>query len=760
MHALSSHSLLADDMGLGKTIQILGFLSLLVSEDPDLRFLILCPLSTIPQWVEEITTRMPLLHPLAYVGGQQERSQLQDDFQYKNCVITHYDLFLNDFDVLKRWRWHVCVVDEAHRLKNSESVLYNALKSSEMRIDEFVLATGTPMQNNTRELWSILHFLDPVLFSSLDDFQHLSLEQMRDCLVALSIRRTKSVLAAELPSKKEYLIAVPLSPTQKALYRSILLKFPIDPSVKLATGHLQNITMQLRKCADHPYLFPGVEPEPFECGEHLVSVAGKMMALDAVLREVKMQGSKVLVFSQFTSMLDIIQDYLTMRQWNCERLDGSLRGEDRFGAIASFKRDSSSFVFLISTRAGGLGLNLTAADTVVFYDNDWNPYADLQAEERVYRIGQSKDVKVVRIVSKDTVDELIYKRAAKKKALSREIVRETTIVGELGDAYDSTLMGDMKDFILYGASRLFGANEPSEDADFTQFSATITHTVRDLFSGVLPSALPAQSETLVPESVYVHDGKDYRADETSYKCAISQPASASVSSTRTRTLRNLDEEEIREESPHGHAAKRRRPYQDILASLRLKHNYTSHRLAPDSVQALDEQVLFSDVRLNFVVGDVVHPERLLTMSASAGTQSTFIICHSVDNSGVWGKGGVFDALGSRFPAVPQYYETAYKCRDIKLGDVHLIPMEVSGSLQKFYVALYICMHFNRTQQSRSDVDPLLWSSCLEIVAGSEEVRLLSNPSFHFPRATLTRDHWYSYQNPEILLEQCLELRPG
>ena len=224
--------------------------------------------------------------------------------------------------------------------------------------------------------------------------------------------------------------------------------------------------MNLRKCCNHPYLFDGAEPKfdgIFEVGEHLVENSGKMVVLDKLLAKLKQDGEKVLLFTQMTNMMDIIQDYLHYRNYSYQRLDGSVRAEERYMSIKNFTEEDT-FVFLLSTRAGGVGLNLTAASTVIFFDSDWNPQLDLQAQARAHRIGQTKEVRVFRLLSSFTVEELMFKRAIKKLKLKQQVLDEGNFTFD-----DVAKPENMGELLKFGVKNLLENEESTiEDADIEQ----------------------------------------------------------------------------------------------------------------------------------------------------------------------------------------------------------------------------------------------------------------------------------------------------
>lgn len=329
-------------------------------------------------------------------------------------------------------------MNQAHRIKNEESSLAQVIRLFNSR--NRLLITGTPLQNNLHELWALLNFLLPDVFgdseafdqwfSGQDSDQDTVVQQLHRVLRPFLLRRVKSDVEKSLLPKKEVNLYIGMSDMQVKWYRKILEK-DID-AVNGAGGkresktRLLNIVMQLRKCCNHPYLFEGAEPgPPYTTDEHLVFNAGKMAMLDKLLVRLKKQGSRVLIFSQMSRMLDILEDYCVFREYKYCRIDGGTAHEDRIAAIDEYnKPDSEKFVFLLTTRAGGLGINLTSADIVVLYDSDWNPQADLQAMDRAHRIGQTKQVVVYRFVTENAIEEKVLERAAQKLRLDQLVIQQ------------------------------------------------------------------------------------------------------------------------------------------------------------------------------------------------------------------------------------------------------------------------------------------------------------------------------------------------
>ncbi|KAI8837329.1 SNF2 family N-terminal domain-containing protein [Chytridium lagenaria] len=439
--------ILADEMGLGKTIQAISFLlHLKHTENHPPPYLVVVPLSVLDNWMAEFQKFVAPdgISVFLYYGSKEKRANLQKEFSRKNkkdVLLTTFDTIYHDASFLASQKFSFIVVDEAHKLKNEQSTLHGILLS--LNIQYSLLLTGTPLQNNIGELSALLAFACPSVFvyktgkscistwfDQSSTFEELAM--VKEVVAPFILRREKS-LVLDLPDMKEYIMLPPLSSTQRKLYKSLLLK---DPTVfsSSRTNSLMNVLMNLRKCCNHPYLFDGVEPEPFEAGEHLIQASGKLVVVDKLLAALKKRGHRVLIFSQMTHMLDILQDYLTYRGHTYERLDGSVRGEERFLAVQRFSEaesENESFVFLLSTRAGGVGLNLVAADVVIFFDSDFNPAMDMQAAARVHRIGQKNTVRVFRLLSEGSVDEIIWRRANAKKAIGSFIIQNDTSTKKL-----------------------------------------------------------------------------------------------------------------------------------------------------------------------------------------------------------------------------------------------------------------------------------------------------------------------------------------
>ncbi|XP_052764762.1 lymphoid-specific helicase-like isoform X2 [Mya arenaria] len=484
------NGILADEMGLGKTIQCVALMCQIVTMGALGPFIVIAPLSTLPNWRNEFKRFAPRLPILFYHGTREERARLTNKMKKKHevlpgikiqpIVITSYDIAMRDRANLQRFEWTFMIVDEGHRLKNTECRLLKELK--QYKNTHRLLLTGTPLQNNLKELWSLLHFLLPEIFDDLGSFETWFdvtvisddaadeaiieeekktniLGMLHQILTPFMLRRVKADVDIDIPPKKELIVYAPLSNVQREFYestvdRTILNKFKTNnqPEIEVdldAKGRpirgkgtykpeknlfpeaelslqMRNIMMQLRKVCNHPYLleYPLDVTGNYLVDEDIVRKCGKMLVLDQMLMELHKDGHKVLIFSQFTTMMDILGDYLYMRKIEHCRLDGNTKVEDRQIAMDEFNTDPDKWVFLLSTRAGGLGINLIGADTVIIYDSDWNPQNDLQAQDRCHRIGQTKPVMVYRFVTANTIDQKIVERAAGKRKLEKMIIHK------------------------------------------------------------------------------------------------------------------------------------------------------------------------------------------------------------------------------------------------------------------------------------------------------------------------------------------------
>nr|XP_017227158.1 PREDICTED: ISWI chromatin-remodeling complex ATPase CHR11-like [Daucus carota subsp. sativus] len=472
------NGILADEMGLGKTLQTISLLGYLHEfrgiSGPHM---VVAPKSTLGNWMNEIRRFFPTLRAVKFLGNPEERRYIREDLlaagSFDICV-TSFEMAIKEKSALRQFSWRYIIIDEAHRIKNENSILSKTMRlfNTNFRL----LVTGTPLQNNLHELWSLLNFLLPEIFSSSETFdewfgisgendQEEVVQQLHKVLCPFLLRRLKSDVEKGLPPKKETILKVGKSQMQKQYYKALLQK---DLDVVNAGGErkrLLNIAMQLRKCCNHPYLFQGAEPgPPYTTGDHLVTNSGKMVLLDKLLPKLKERDSRVLIFSQMTRLLDILEDYLMYRGYLYCRIDGNTGGDDRDASVDAFnKPGSEKFVFLLSTRAGGLGINLATADIVILYDSDWNPQVDLQAQDRAHRIGQKKEVQVFRFCTEYTIEEKVIERAYKKLALDALVIQQGRLAEQKTVNKDELLQ-----MVRFGAEMVFSSKDSTitdEDID-------------------------------------------------------------------------------------------------------------------------------------------------------------------------------------------------------------------------------------------------------------------------------------------------------
>ncbi|CAD6580007.1 MAG: hypothetical protein ASARMPRED_009322 [Alectoria sarmentosa] len=553
LYQIGLNGILADEMGLGKTVQLISFLAFLRENGTNGPFLILGPLSTVNNWVKEFgfwTPDIPVVmyHGTPQVRGQIRRQQLKGDAKGVKfpVVCTSYEICMRDKKYLANYPWKFIVVDEGHRLKNFNCKLVKELKQypSEGRL----ILTGTPLQNNLTELWSLLNFLLPEAFSDLEHFesmfdfsdvqdknghkQFMSEERQKRTVASLHailkpflLRRVKNDVETNLPKKREYILYAPMTPVQKELYRKIkdndirsyLEEKAIErigekledsrvsemkgkkrkagsgtstpnksakssrgstPASSIRSGRsnrrqtyaevsdseyfkqieqsseseevddeeqekrdrestlaqarkevsqkkLQNPVMQLRLACNSPHHFSWPWAPDHDPDETLITDSGKIVMLDRLVPYLFANGHKVILFSQFSKQLDILEEWATtLRGWPVCRIDGAVKAEDRADQIEAFNTEPDHKLFLLSTRAGGQGINLTSADTVILFDSDWNPQQDLQAQDRAHRIGQTRPVIIYRLATKGTVEQTLLEKADGKRRLEKLVIQK------------------------------------------------------------------------------------------------------------------------------------------------------------------------------------------------------------------------------------------------------------------------------------------------------------------------------------------------
>jgi superfamily II DNA or RNA helicase len=535
------NSILADEMGLGKTVQTVSIVEYL-RRDFGMRgpFLVIAPLSTLPHWKREFEGWTDM-NVVVYHGTAQsrdmiryydwwfydERGQLVPRLAKFEVLITTYEVLLADERNLSQFSWQYCAIDEAHRLKNNASKSLEAVRR--LSFDHLLLLTGTPLQNNTAELWTLLSLLDRERFASerqfLTSFGDLrdanQVAALHEVLRPLMLRRMKDNVDKDIGRKEETIIFVELTRKQKEYYRAILernFSFLKKGAKASNAPSLLNIVMELRKCCNHPFLIKGAEDsitngsqDATEIFEAMVSSSGKMVLLDKLLPHLRAGGHKVLIFSQMVKVLDLLEDYCRWRAFPFERLDGNVKGTDRQAAIDRFtvaESTDDAFVFLLCTRAGGVGINLTAADTCVIFDSDWNPQNDIQAQARCHRIGQDKAVSVYRLITRGTYELEMFERASKKLGLDQAVLTnmESTTPGD-GAAVAATHTPldrhEINDLLKNGAYGVFRDDDEAADAftsaDITQILAR--HTKKMVLGGAAAANGEAATSAAAAESV-------------------------------------------------------------------------------------------------------------------------------------------------------------------------------------------------------------------------------------------------------------------
>uniref|UniRef100_A0A8C5P8Q5 SWI/SNF related BAF chromatin remodeling complex subunit ATPase 4 n=1 Tax=Leptobrachium leishanense TaxID=445787 RepID=A0A8C5P8Q5_9ANUR len=457
------NGILADEMGLGKTIQTIGLITYLMEHKRiNGPFLIIVPLSTLSNWVYEFDKWGPSVVKVSYKGSPAARRGFVPQLRSGkfNVLLTTYEYVIKDKQILAKIRWKYMIVDEGHRMKNHHCKLTQVLNTHYVAPRRLLL-TGTPLQNKLPELWALLNFLLPTIFKSCSTFEQwfnapfamtgekvdlneeetiLIIRRLHKVLRPFLLRRLKKEVEAQLPEKVEYVIKCDMSALQRVLYRHMQAKGVLltdgsekDKKGKGGTKTLMNTIMQLRKICNHPYMFQQIEESFSEHlgftggivqGQDLYRASGKFELLDRILPKLRATNHKVLLFCQMTTLMTIMEDYFGYRGFKYLRLDGTTKAEDRGMLLKTFNEPSSEyFIFLLSTRAGGLGLNLQSADTVIIFDSDWNPHQDLQAQDRAHRIGQQNEVRVLRLCTVNSVEEKILAAAKYKLNVDQKVIQ-------------------------------------------------------------------------------------------------------------------------------------------------------------------------------------------------------------------------------------------------------------------------------------------------------------------------------------------------
>ncbi|KAG8987114.1 hypothetical protein FRB90_003591 [Tulasnella sp. 427] len=487
------NGILADEMGLGKTIQTISLITFLIERKHQPGpYLVIVPLSTLPNWTLEFEKWAPSVPTCVYKGSPTARKTIQNRVRVEpfKVMLTTFEYIIKDRQFLSKYKWVHMIIDEGHRMKNTQSKLAQTLTQFYSARYRLIL-TGTPLQNNLPELWALLNFALPKVFNSVKSFDEwfntpfantgaqdnmqlneeeslLIIRRLHKVLRPFLLRRLKKDVESELPDKVEKVIKCKMSTLQSQLYKYMkeFKMFPNDkPDVNgrpAPVKGLQNMVMQLRKICQHPFVFREVEdamnlvpmPAPIRATSQwnatLIRSAGKVALLDRMLPKLFATGHRVLIFFQMTNVMDILEDYMAHKGYKSLRLDGGTKTEERGDLLKKFNDPQSEYkVFMLSTRAGGLGLNLQTADTVIIYDSDWNPHADLQAQDRAHRIGQKKAVRIFRFVTEKSVEEAILTRARSKLDMDEKVIQagrfDNKSTAEERDEYLRQLLEDQDD---------------------------------------------------------------------------------------------------------------------------------------------------------------------------------------------------------------------------------------------------------------------------------------------------------------------------
>ncbi len=410
--------ILADDMGLGKTIQSIAYI---VSVQSDIRknkqpALVVCPSSLTYNWLSECRKFAPQLKTVVIDGTKAERTQLLKEHTNVDVVIISYPLLRREITWFEKKMFHTVFFDEAQAFKNPVTQTARAVKKLQSQ-HRFAL-TGTPVENALEELWSIFHVVFPELFLGLKEYSKLSRKTIARRIRPFLLRRLKEDVLAELPGKMESLESVELFPEQKKLYAAYLAKLRHDTLKHLDKDTIRKNRIRilagltrLRQICCHPGLFV----------DGYQGNSAKFEQLLQIIQESKLSGRRVLIFSQFTKMLELIGRELTVKGMNYFYLDGQTPSEERVNICERFNRGERD-LFLISLKAGGTGLNLMSADTVILYDTWWNPAVEEQAADRAHRMGQKNVVQVIKLVARGTIEEKMNELQDKKRHLIEEII--------------------------------------------------------------------------------------------------------------------------------------------------------------------------------------------------------------------------------------------------------------------------------------------------------------------------------------------------
>ncbi|KAM9345390.1 DNA excision repair protein ERCC-6 [Symphorus nematophorus] len=470
LHCQQAGGILGDEMGLGKTIQVISFLaglsySKLRTRGSNYRYVglgptvIVCPATVMHQWVKEFHTwwppfRVAVLHETGSFTSNKEKL-IPEIAACHGILITSYSAIRNMQDTLQRWDWHYIILDEGHKIRNPNAGVTRACK--QFRTPHRFILSGSPMQNNLKELWSLFDFVFPGKLGTLPVFmEQFSVpitmggysnaspvqvqtafkcaSVLRDTINPYLLRRMKADVKANLslPDKNEQVLFCRLTEEQRQVYQSFLDSKEV---YQILNGDMQVFSglIALRKICNHPDLFSGgprmlrgIPEDQLTEEEHFGywKRSGKLIVVESLLRLWFKQGHRVLLFTQSRQMLDILEVFVRENNYPYLKMDGTTTIASRQPLIARFNEDKSIFIFLLTTKVGGLGVNLTGANRVIIYDPDWNPSTDTQARERAWRIGQKQQVTIYRLLTAGTIEEKIYHRQIFKQFLTNRVLKD------------------------------------------------------------------------------------------------------------------------------------------------------------------------------------------------------------------------------------------------------------------------------------------------------------------------------------------------
>ena len=422
--------ILADEMGLGKTIQLLAYIDCIINQNKNSKFLVVCPSSVISVWVNECHKFTPNITILnSSEVSRTNRKTLINKSENWDVSVTSYALLRNDIDQLKNRHFHAIILDEAHYIKNPETEICRAVKK--LNSDHRIALTGTPLENKLIDLWSIIDFLNPGFLGSLNEFKSsytnsfIPPEIFKQRISPLILRRTKREVETELPERTEEIISMPLSAMQAKLYKTELESIRKSLNKNGIFEIFAGLTRLRQICCDARLLKTSMQQSDSEDTADF-SYSAKLACLIDRLLELRETNHSVLIFSQFTSMLELIETELNRHNFNIFKITGKTPVKKRTGYVEEFQESTNPSVFLLSLKAASTGLTLTRADYVFIYDPWWNPAVENQAIDRTHRIGQDKPVIAYRLVVENTIEEKIILMQNEKRKLFSEVIENQT----------------------------------------------------------------------------------------------------------------------------------------------------------------------------------------------------------------------------------------------------------------------------------------------------------------------------------------------